>query len=72
MPRTHDLEDLLDLLLPYDAALKPLRRGLASLTRFAVDFRYPGMRARTREMRSALDNADRVRRELRSRLGLRA
>jgi len=70
VPRTHDLEDLLDLLLPHDATLKPLRRGLASLTRYAVEHRYPGPRARTREMQSALRNAKRVRAELRSRLGL--
>src|SRR5947209_20119088 len=70
VPRTHDLEDLLDLLLPRDATLKPLRRGLASLTRYAVEYRYPGLRARTREMQSALRNAERVRGELRNRLGL--
>jgi HEPN domain-containing protein len=70
VPRTHDLEDLLDLLLPGDASLKRLRRGLSSLTRYAVEYRYPGMRARTREMRSALRMARRVREELRRRLGL--
>jgi hypothetical protein len=42
VPRTHDLEDLLDLLLPHDPTLKPLRRGLGSLTRYAVEYRYPG------------------------------
>jgi HEPN domain-containing protein len=71
VPRTHDLEDLLDLLLPRDATLKPLRRGLAVLTRYAVEYRYPGVRARTREMQSALRMAERVRVELRIRLGLR-
>jgi HEPN domain-containing protein/predicted nucleotidyltransferase len=70
VPRTHDLEDLLDLLLRRDATLGPLRRGLASLTRFAVEYRYPGLRARTREMYSALRHAERVRAEMRSRLGL--
>ena len=30
VPRTHDLEDLLDLLLPHDATLAPLRRALRS------------------------------------------
>lgn len=70
VPRTHDLEDLLDLLLPHDATLKPLRRGLGSLTRYAVEYRYPGPRARTRQMQSALRIAGRVRAELRLRLGL--
>jgi HEPN domain-containing protein len=70
VPRTHDLQDLLDLLLPADTTLGLLRRGLASLTRYAVEYRYPGLRARTREMRSALRIAERVRIELRTRLGL--
>src|SRR5437879_4306253 len=48
VPKTHDLEDLLDLLLPHDATLAPLRRALHSLTRYAVDFRYPNYRTTTR------------------------
>jgi HEPN domain-containing protein len=70
VPRTHELEHLLDLLLPHDATLAALRRGVASLTKFAVEYRYPGMRATTRQMRSALKIAKRVRRETRARLGL--
>ena|SRR6266498_1061197 len=70
VPRTHDMEDLLDLLLPHDATLAPLRRSVASLTKFAVEYRYPGRRATTRQMQSALRVAERVRREVRSRLGL--
>jgi HEPN domain-containing protein len=70
VPKTHNLRELHDLLLAHDASLAPLRRGLKSLTRFAVDYRYPGLRANTRQMRSALRNAHRVRRELRARLGL--
>ena len=70
VPRTHELEDLLDVLLPHDATLAPLRRSLRSLTPYAVNFRYPGVRATTRRMRTALRQAERVRRELRARLGL--
>src|SRR5262249_31241711 len=44
VPKTHDLEDLLDLLLPHDATLAPLRRVLIGLGRYAVDDRYPGSR----------------------------
>jgi hypothetical protein len=47
-----------------------LRRGLRSLTRYAVEFRYPGVRATTQRMQAALRHAERVRRELRARLGL--
>lgn len=71
VPRTHDLADLLNLLLPYDATLSSLRRSVAGLTKYAVEYRYPGMRATTRQMRSALRIAERVRSELRARLGLR-
>ncbi len=70
VPKTHNLNDLLDLLLPYDDTLAPLRRCVKGLTRYAVEYRYPGVRARTREMQSALRNAERVRMELRTRLGL--
>src|SRR5262249_48984608 len=70
LPRTHDMEDLLNFLLPHDATLGPLRRSVASLTKYAVEYRYPGLRATTRQMRSALRIAERVRTDLRRRLGL--
>jgi HEPN domain-containing protein len=70
VPKTHDLKDLLALLLIHDSTLAPLRRILVGLTKYAVEYRYPGMRATTRQMQSALKAADRVRRELRARLGL--
>ena len=72
VPRTHDMEDLLDLLLPHDATLAPLRRRAANLTKYAVEYRHPSMRATTRQMQSALKSAERVRRESRARLGLPA
>jgi HEPN domain-containing protein len=71
VPRTHILNDLLNLLLPRDATLGALRRALKSLTPYAINFRYPGVRATTRRMQVALRQAERVRRELRARLGLR-
>ncbi len=70
VPRIHDVEDLVDLLLPHDATLKPLRRSVASLTKYAVEYRYPGMWANKRQMQSALRTAERVRSELRVRLSL--
>ena len=70
VPRTHELNKLLNLLLPHDGTLALLRRGLRSLTRYAVDFRYPGIRATTRRMRAALRHPEHVRTELRARLGL--
>ena len=42
VPRTHDLLDLVDLLLPSDQSLKALRSPAGRLTTYAVVFRYPG------------------------------
>ena len=70
VPKTHNLKDLLNLLLPHDATLATLRRILQPLTRYAVEYRYPGVRATTRRMKAALRHAERVRREVRTRLGL--
>jgi len=70
VPRTHDLEALIDLLLAHDPGLAPLRRSVASLTKYAVEYRYPSMRATTRQMKSALRVAERARTDARARLGL--
>ena len=69
-PRTHRLEDLLLLLVPQDASLQNLRRTLVTLTRYAVDYRYPDENATKREAAAALRQATRVREEIRLRLGL--
>ncbi len=70
VPKTHDLNHLIDLLLPHDATLVSLRRGAASLTKYAVEYRYPGLRATTRQMQVALRTMERVRAEVRARLGV--
>lgn len=71
-PRTHNLLDLLNLLLPHDATLSWLRRGVRSLRRYAVDFRYPGFRATSRQATAAIRHAEQVRAEIRRRLRLPA
>lgn len=70
VPRTHNLDSLLQHLLPHDATLLPLRRRLVNLTRFAVEYRYPGLSASTRQANAAVRGATLVREELRRRLGL--
>src|SRR5262245_25791381 len=70
IPRTHELEHLLSLLLPHDATLRTLRRGLSLLTPYAVEYRYPGRSASKRQAQSALRWATRIRQEARTRLGL--
>ena len=70
VPRTHDLADILDLLLPSNATLAALRRQSNSLTRYAVDYRYPGMMASKRQMDAAVRHGDQIRLECRGRLNL--
>jgi HEPN domain-containing protein len=70
IPKIHDLERVLDLLLSRDATLAPLRRILQSLSRYAEDNCDQDMRATTRQMSASLRHAERVRGEARSRLGL--
>lgn len=71
IPKTHDLDNLLTLLLPHHCSLRSLRRGLIFLTDFAVDTRYPGNNASKRQAASALRWADRVRTTARTLLGIR-
>lgn len=70
-PRTHDILQLVDLLAPLDSTLRRLRRGAKALTRYAVDYRYPGSRATPRQARAAHVKATVFRAEIRKRLGLR-
>src|SRR5258708_9475551 len=69
-PRTHELDDLLTLLLPYDPTFGRVRRGLNQLTDYAVDYRYPGEHATGRKAKAAIRKAKEVRQEIRARLGL--
>ena len=71
-PRTHDLVQLLDLVVPHHKELRNLRRSVRALTRYAVEYRYPGTEATARQARSALRVAEQVRDEVRARLGIRS
>jgi hypothetical protein len=71
IPHIHDLDDLLARLLPHDATLRRLRRGMVFLRQFAVIYRYPGMDANKRQADAALRWSERTRVELRARLGLK-
>jgi HEPN domain-containing protein len=61
IPRTHNLEDLLGLLLPSSPSLSSVRQGLKILSRYAVEVRYPGFHATGRQAASALRWAGKVR-----------
>jgi HEPN domain-containing protein len=71
IPKTHALDDLLSLLLPWHGMLGSVRRGLLFLTDFAVNPRYPGTGTTKREAASALRWAAQVRDACRALLGLR-
>jgi hypothetical protein len=47
-----------------------LRRMVVSLSRYAVDYRYPGLSVSMRQMHAALRHAERVRSAIRTILGL--
>lgn len=70
VPRTHQLLDLLSLIVTRHAGLRSLRRGLDFLTRFAVETRYPGDSATKRQAAAAQRWANRVRHAARLSLGL--
>ena len=73
VPRTHNCGALVDLLGPSDRTLVRLRKGAAGLNRFAVGPRYPHpfILAGASESRTAWNAAERIRAEVRRRLGLR-
>jgi HEPN domain-containing protein len=68
--KTHDLPRLLAELLPYYPSLGRLRRGLAILTDYAVDVRYPGDTPTKRQAESAVRWAEKCRTAVRGLLGL--
>jgi HEPN domain-containing protein len=71
IPKTHALDDLLNLVQPSYPTLASFKRGLQFLTDFAVDPRYPGTGTSKREAISALRWAGKLRDACRALLGLR-
>lgn len=69
-PKTHDLEDLLNLVLPTEPQWSSLLVPLQSLTVYAILYRYPGATATKAEARQALQNCRTVREAARLSLGL--
>ena len=70
--KTHDLTILLLQLIPTDVTLGSLRRGLKGVSRYAVEYRYPGLNTTRRQARAAYQKALAVRAEIRKRLRLPA
>jgi HEPN domain-containing protein len=71
VPKTHNCSDLVALLLPFHSEVEGVHETASGLTRYAVQYRYPGFHADARMARSAWSAAERIRTEIRRRLGLR-
>ena len=71
LPKTLVLDVLLKALQIRHPTLRPSRRGLLFLSVFAVDTRYPGNNASKRQAVAALRWAARVRKPVRTLLGIR-
>lgn len=65
IPKIHDLNQLLEFCLPYDGTLELYRDLLKDLTRYAVEFRYPGESPTKEDARTALRHAKTLRAFLR-------
>src|SRR2546422_10177214 len=70
VPKSHDLDALLNQLLPVEPLWVSFRPALQNLSDYAVDFRYPGHRASKAQAQRAVRDCKAVRREARLSLGL--
>jgi HEPN domain-containing protein len=69
-PKTHDLKRLLTLLVPIEPLWSALSGACASLSDFAVEFRYPGDTATAKQAQKALSHATAIRKQVRLAFGL--
>jgi HEPN domain-containing protein len=69
-PKTHNLSDLLDDILPSEPTWAPLRPLLIGLTKYAVLYRYPRFNATKVEAKAALKDCREARRLIRTSFGL--
>ncbi len=70
-PKTHDLNALLDIIIPLESRWELYRPDLVFLTDFAVSFRYPGESADRAASKKALASCGRFRSAVRESLRLR-
>ena len=71
MTKTHDLDVLLNGCLDRYPLWEAMRADLKRLSRYAVQFRYPGESADREEARLAVKTMKRCRQQIRAALGLR-
>jgi HEPN domain-containing protein len=68
--RTHDLEELLDMILPSVPGWAVWKPDFLILTAHAVDFRYPGRSSTPADAQQAMQVCDHVRQSIRANLNL--
>jgi HEPN domain-containing protein len=66
--RTHDLEVLLNQLLPFEAGFADLLQAARILSAMAVEVRYPGMAADVDDAAEALRSSGKIRNAIRAAL----
>jgi HEPN domain-containing protein len=69
-PKSHDLERLLDLVVPVEPLWTTLRPAMAMITNYAVEIRYPGRSATPAEASAILKQTTKARGMLREGVGL--
>jgi HEPN domain-containing protein len=69
-PKIHDLDALLDLVIPIEPSYEDLREDLQHLTDMAVEVRYPGVSADSDDASEAVSAARRIRTLIRNSFGL--
>lgn len=72
IPKIHDLDKLLQLVLPLEPLWAALLAALLRLNDYAVRFRYPGDNATAQMVKDAKRDVKAVRQEARIALGLKA
>jgi HEPN domain-containing protein len=70
IPRIHDLEALLNLLLPVEPQWSWLMQPAITLSVMAVEVRYPGMSADVEDAENGLRSAEKIRDAVRTALNL--
>ncbi len=71
-PKTHDLNVLLDMVLPSQPFLEVFRNDLKMLSVYAIEVRYPGESATRHQAKAAIRVMKRMRDEFRVLLNLEA
>ena len=66
--KTHDLTNLLNLLLPLEPSWATLQPRLDALTTYAVEFRYPGASANQQLADQSFQDCDHIRQIIRQNL----